>query len=114
MRFTNTAPAPNATPTTPPTRAAAPGLVPPPRAPLIDGYNDGGVCALRVASEWMGLVTPTPFSVQPKHGAPLPTGPLPSPTSPKPLAGQLACVSGPLPPILSDPKSVGVGKSLSV
>src|SRR3546814_12079133 len=100
MRVTNIAPAPMATPTTPPTRAAAPGLAPPPCAPSIDGYSDGGVCAVRVASEWMGLVKPTPFSVQPKHGAPMPTGQLPSPTSPKPHAGQLEWVSGPLQPIL--------------
>jgi hypothetical protein len=64
------------------------------------GYAAGGIMPRSCATMWIGLVKPTPCSVQPMHGCPQPTGQLPSPASPKPTVEQLAWVSGPLQPSL--------------
>ncbi len=87
-----TMPAPSRAPPAPATIAAAAGSIDAPFAPSMVGNAAGGVKVFTVASEWIGLVKPVPFSVQPKQGWPVPTGQEAKPTSPKPTAGQLALV----------------------
>ncbi len=84
------APAPTTRPPTTPTVAAAPALIPWPFAASTCGKAVGGVRVLTVDSACSGLRNAVSFSVQPKQGCPVPTGQEPKPTSPKPIAGQLA------------------------
>src|SRR5574340_57359 len=87
--------APAAAPAIAASAAAAAKLVLP-CCSTIPGYDAGGACAFSVASAWIGLAKPTPASAQPMQGCQQATGQLDSPTSPKPIVGQLASVSGPL------------------
>jgi hypothetical protein len=59
---------------------------------LLDDARVGGrrLMPFSCAVWWIGLVKPTPFSVQPMQGWPQATGQFDSPTSPKPMVEQLA------------------------
>jgi len=70
--------------------AAAAAKLALPCCSTMPGYDAGGLMPRNTAVWWMGLVKPTPFSVQPMQGWPQPTGQFDSPASPKPMVEQLA------------------------
>jgi hypothetical protein len=82
--------APAAAPATAATAAAEAKEAALPCSSTMRGYCSGGVTLSILATWWIGLVKPTPFSVQPMQGWPQPTGQLFSPASPKPRVEQLA------------------------